>query len=129
MKKPADLLLECVKERDLSGMRDILAKHPDAAQAPRPVGAAGGMAWSQGLALLKRHGADLNAMWRGYRPLHALIQEEPHAHHGKPSPERIKCLEWLLENGADPELEAAWPPSRAILIAAFTGIPEYISIL
>jgi ankyrin repeat protein len=87
------------------------------------------MAWREGLALLKKHGADFNAVWRGYRPLHVLIQEAPHAHHGTPGPERIDCLRWLVENGADPELEGGWPPARALLTAAFTGVPEYIKVL
>ncbi len=127
--KPADQLLEFVKARDLSGMRKIIKASPDAARAPRPVGAAGGMAWKEGLQLLIDHHADLNAIWRGYRPMHALIQEAPHAEHGKPAPERVDCLRWMLANGADPELDAAWPPSRALLIAAFTGVPEYVIVL
>ena len=110
-------------------MRQLLKKSPDAALAPRPVGAAGGMAWQEGLVLLKKNGADLNAVWRGYRPMHALIQEAPHAHGGKPTPERIKCLQWMIENGADPELEGAWPPSRALLVAIFTGVPDYVAVL
>ncbi len=129
MRKPADLLLERLRARDLAGVRAILKKEPAAARAQRPVGMAGGMAWRQALELLLKHGADLNASWRGYRPMHALIQEAPHAHHGRPAPERVACLRWLLQNGADPELEAAWPPSRALLIAAFTGIPLYIDVL
>jgi hypothetical protein len=56
------------------------------------------------LALLKKAGADLNASWRNYRPLHNLLQSEPHAAAGKPAPARLACLEWLLDNGADPEL-------------------------
>ena len=60
-------------------MRQILKAHPDAARTPRPVGAAGQMAWQEGLALLHKQGADLNAIWRGYRPMHAMIQEAPHA--------------------------------------------------
>jgi len=110
-------------------MGQILKAHPDAARTPRPVGAAGQMAWYEGLALLHKHGADLNAIWRGYRPMHAMIQEAPHANGGKPGSERVVCLQWLLENGADPELDGGWPPSRALIIAAFTGVPEYIKIL
>ena len=130
MKKPGEQLLELVKTRDLAGMKKLLKAHPEAIKAPRPVGHAGGMAWREGLELLKKHGADLNASWRGYRPLHALIQEEPHpCGETKPSQERLSCLRWLLQNGADPELEAAWPPSRALLLAAFTGIQEFIPVL
>jgi ankyrin repeat protein len=129
VKKPADLLLDRLRARDLSGVRALLKEHPAAARAPRPVGTAAGMAWGEALELLLKHGADLNASWRGYRPLHNLIQTDPHDHQGQPAPERIACLQWLLENGADPELEGAWPPSRALLIAIFTGTPVYIKVL
>jgi hypothetical protein len=97
--------------------------------AARAVCEAGRKASTKTLAELKRNGADLNAMHRGYRAMHALIQEHPHAHGGKPEPSRIACLKWMLKNGVDPELEGAWPASRAILVAAFTGIPEYVEIL
>src|SRR5262245_47095904 len=129
MKKPADQLVELVKAGNLAGVTRLLGNYPDAARTPRPALAAAGMAWRDCLQVLQSHGADLNAMWRGFRPLHALMQESPHAHGGAPGPERLACLQWLLENGADPELEAAWPPSRALLIAAFTGVPEYVSVL
>jgi ankyrin repeat protein len=81
------------------------------------------------LALLKAAGADLNAAWRNYRPLHNLLQEDPHAAAGKPAPARLACLEWLLDNGADPELLGAWPSARAIIVAAFVGSPEYVKVL
>jgi ankyrin repeat protein len=87
------------------------------------------MANQPALALLLQAGADLNASWRNYRPIHALLQEEPHAVAGKPAPARLACLEWLLDNGADPELLGAWPPARAIIIAAFVGSPEYVKVL
>jgi ankyrin repeat protein len=78
------------------------------------------------MALLARHGADLNASWRGYRPLHALIQEEPHKNREPPSTARISCLKWLLAHGADPDLTGAFPPARALLTAAFVGESVYV---
>ena len=81
------------------------------------------------LAALVKAGADVNASWRGYRALHALIQEEPHAAAAPASKERCATLEWLLEHGADPELAGAWPPARAILVAAFAGEPRFVEIL
>jgi ankyrin repeat protein len=81
------------------------------------------------LELLRKAGADLNAIHRNYRPLHNLLQTDPHQAAGKPSPDRLDCLEWLLANGADPELTAAWPSARAIITAAFVGSPEYVAIL
>lgn len=75
-------------------------------------------------------GADLNAVHRNYRPIHALLQEtSPHETAGKPSPERLKTLDWLLKHGADPELPGGWPAARALIIAAFTGSPEFIKHL
>jgi ankyrin repeat protein len=35
----------------------------------------------------------------------------------------------MLANGADPEQLGAWPASRAIVIAGFVGVPEYVRIL
>jgi ankyrin repeat protein len=41
----------------------------------------------------------------------------------------LACLDWLLANGADPELTGAWPPARAIIVAAFMGRPECVQRL
>ncbi len=81
------------------------------------------------LEALLAKGADLNATWRGYRALHALIQEDPHAQGVRAATARLPCLEWLLEHGADPELPGAWPPARALLVAAFAGEPSYVGAL
>ncbi len=110
-------------------LRAAIAADPKLARQPRLVGAAAGRAMRPALALLKRAGADLNASWRNYRPLHNLLQSEPHAAAGKPEPARLACLEWLLANGADPELLGAWPSARAIIVAAFVGSPEYVKVL
>jgi ankyrin repeat protein len=90
---------------------------------------AAGKADRAALERLVAKGADLNALWRGYRPLHALIQEEPHAEAGEPTEERLACLEWLIEHGADPELCGAWPPAPALLVAAFVGSRAYVDLL
>ncbi len=78
---------------------------------------------------LRREGADLNASYAQYRPLHSLIQTDPHRAQRRPSAERLRCLDWLLANGADPELTGGWPPARAMVIAGFTGVPEYVERL
>src|SRR6476619_1294820 len=78
---------------------------------------------------LLREGADLNASYANYRPLQALIQTDPHRSQRRPSSERLRCLDWLLANGADPELTGGWPPARAMVIAGFTGVPEYVERL
>jgi hypothetical protein len=72
---------------------------------------------------LRRDGADLDAPYCNYRPLDALMQR------GEPAPARLRCLEWLLAHGADPELPGGWPLARAIVIAGFTGQPEYVEVL
>ena len=121
--------LKALKARKLSAVRSAIQAKPEAARHPRAILAAAGQAFLPGVKLLHRHGADLNASYRNYRPLHALLQEDPHAEAGHPKPERLECLEWLLENGADPEQPGAWPAARAIIIAAFVGRPEYVERL
>lgn len=81
------------------------------------------------LKALYKRGADLNAQYRGYRALHALIQTKPHADATAPSAQQLRTFSWLLAHGADPELPAAWPPARAILVAAFMGVREYVDLL
>lgn len=82
------------------------------------------------LTKLLKQGADMNASHRGYRPLHALIQEEgAHTDPKAPDPKRLECMQWLLANGADPELLGAWPAARAVLVAAFQGQPAYVDAL
>jgi len=122
-------MIQALREGNLGVLRTAIAADPKLARQPRLVGAAAGRAMQPALALLKRAGADLNASWRNYRPLHNLLQSEPHAAAGKPDPARLACLEWLLANGADPELLGAWPSARAIIVAAFVGSPEYVKVL
>jgi hypothetical protein len=118
-------LIDALKNGDLAGARAAIKANPASAKDPRAIGPASGHAFLTGLILLKKHGADVNALWRGYRPLHNLMQS--HAHEEtKPTSDRLECINWLLANGADPELPAAWPPARAIVVAAFMGEPEFV---
>src|SRR2546421_3368741 len=102
-------LIEAIRSGDLKAVRAAIAADPKGARGARAVGAAGGRAFQGALELLVKAGADLNAAFRNYRPLHALLQEDPHAAGGKPSAERLACLEWMLAHGADPEQLGAWP--------------------
>jgi ankyrin repeat protein len=86
------------------------------------------MAWKPGLVRLKKYGGDLNASYRNYRPLHALIQEHPHKG-GSSTAKRTACLAWMLANGADPDLTGAWPSMRALIVAAFTGEAAYVNVV
>ncbi len=122
-------LIDAPRARDLAGVRAAVKTDPAAARHPRPIVQAGQLGWRAAVELLQSHGADLNAKWKNYRPLHALQQEEPHAAAGKPAPERLECLEWMLGHGADPEELGAWPAARAIVVAAFVGQPPYIKVL
>jgi ankyrin repeat protein len=119
----ANLLLNALRAADLPAVRKAIKKDPAAAKKAQAIVTAGRFAFQPALKLLYEHGANLNSEWRGYRPLHSLIQEEA------VTDGRKSCLKWLLDHGADPELPAAWPPARANIIAAFAGRPEYVEIL
>jgi ankyrin repeat protein len=114
---------------DMVGFRAAIKADVAAARHPKVVNCAAALANQKALELLAKAGADLNAAYRNYRPLHNLLQTDPHKAAGRPSSERLECLEWLLAHGADTELTAAWPSARAIVIAAFVGSPEYVAIL
>jgi ankyrin repeat protein len=125
----ADALVRALKNGTISEVRAAVRSNPDAARHPRAIGEAARRGTLSGLQLLVKHGADVNAIFRGYRPLHSVIQEDAHQALTKVPSERLECLKWLLANGADPELPAAWPPARALIVAAFTGVPEYVELL
>ena len=121
-------LIQALRSLDLARVRAAAARDPAAAAHAQPICEASRLGFQPAIRLLAKHGADLNASWRGYRPLHSLIQEEPRQP-GRPSAARLRCLEWMLAHGADPELPAAWPPARAVIVAAFAGRPEYVERL
>lgn len=120
---------DAVNSGKIAAVRAAIKADPVAARHPSVIGHAAGMAFQAAIELLHRNGADLNAKHRNYRPLHNLIQSEPHANVGPPSAERLACLEWMLANGADLEQLGAWPGARALIIAAFGGRPEYVACL
>jgi ankyrin repeat protein len=122
-------LKKLLEAGDVAGFRVAVKADPAAARHPKVVNCAAALANQKALDLLRRAGADLNGSYRNYRPLHNLLQTDPHKAAGKPSAARLACLEWLLENGADPQLTAAWPSARAIIIAAFVGSRDYVAIL
>lgn len=125
----ADEVITALRSGNLSAVRTAIQANPQAVRHPRVIVEAAQRAFQPAVALLARNGADLNASYRNYRPLHALLQEDPHGEGGHPSRERLACLDWLLANGADPEQLGAWPSARAIIIAAFVGLPEYVARL
>lgn len=123
-------LLDAIRKDDLPALREILDEHPSWAVHARPALMAGGGARLEVMKLLVERGATMNEIYRGYRPLHALLQEHPHdGIPAEPDPARLACLDWMLAHGADPELAAAWPPARALIIAAFVGSPAYVDHL
>lgn len=123
----AAALIDAVRARTESALTRALRQHRGTIP-PRVVVEAGRLGWQRGLALLHAQGADLNASYKNYRALHALIQEKPHEGNSS-TPERTACLTWMVAHGADPELTAAWPPARAVIVAAFTGELAYVQAL
>ncbi len=126
-KAAAKKLAAAVRAQDLNALEKELKAGRSPIAAADMVHAAG-LGWRAGLALMAKHGGDLNASHRNYRPLHALIQEKPH-HGGSSTPKRVTCLKWMLAHGADPELTGAWPLMRALIVAAFTGERDYVTTL
>lgn len=120
-----DPVIEAIRARNLAALRGLVKSEPRANAAAE----CGRVAWLAGFKFLLSRGADLNAAFRGYRPLHSLLQEDAHNAADKPAAERLACLDWLLENGADPEKLGAWPAARAIIVAAFVGAPEFVDRL
>jgi hypothetical protein len=120
-------LVRAASSRDIAQLRAAIAKARDDISA-RAMIAASGVAWQAGLALLVKAGGDLNGVYRNYRSIYALIQEDPHKG-GTSSSERVACLEWMLSHGADPELPGAWPAARGLVIAAFQGEWAYVDAL
>jgi uncharacterized protein len=122
-----DALKNAIRSRNLPALKAALATASVAA-ATKAVGEAARMGWLAGLKALSKRAAGVNAIYRNYRPLHALIQEKAHEG-GSSTPERVKCLEWLLEHGADPQLQGGWPLASAVVIAAGVGEPDYVRVL
>jgi len=92
------------------------------------VGEAGRLAFQGALELLVKAGADLNAAFSQLPSVARSFAGGP-ARGGGSLRERLACLEWMLTHGADPEQLGAWPSARAIVVAGFVGVPEYVKIL
>ncbi|MBL8230930.1 MAG: ankyrin repeat domain-containing protein [Bryobacterales bacterium] len=125
----SESLIESIRARKLADLRAAVSARPDEAGQPRAILEAARVGWKDGIKLLLAAGADPNASWRNYRPLHALIQEDPHREGSAPTRTRVHCLSFLLAQGADPEQMGAWPSARALVIAAFQGEPLYVAEL
>ncbi len=118
--------MNAVREGKIADLRAALEADPKTARHPGPIVEAARAGFLPGLKLLLKSGADPNAIWKNYRPLHAVMQTG--AHRVEPAtPQRLACLDWLLTHGASPLLAAGWPSARALLIAAFTGEPGYVA--
>jgi ankyrin repeat protein len=128
-KTDARKLIEALRFGALKDVRVLVKRDPETARSPQVIVEAGRLGWKEALELLLKNGANPNASWRGYRPLHSLIQEAPHKGHDMAPASRVSCLKWLLKKGADPEQLGGWPASRAIITAAFVGQPAYIEAL
>ncbi len=118
--------VEAVKAGDEGLLARALDARPEWVAKGRLIVEAARVARPEVLGLLLARGADPNGTHRGYRPLHALIQERPHGSRDEPSQERLRCLEMLLESGADVDALGGWPSARAVLVAAFTGLDAFV---
>src|SRR6185295_13953155 len=96
-------LIEALRAGDLTDVKVLVRRDPEAARSPQVIVEAGRLGWKQALDLLLKNGADPNAVSRGYRALHSLIQESPHKGHDQTPASRVSCLKWLLTKSADPE--------------------------
>ena len=112
----------------MDAVRAAIEADPKVARQARVVGAAAGRAMQPALVLLKEAGADLNASWRNYRPLHNLLQGEPHAAAGKPRPRGWRAWSGCSITAPIPNNSGRGLP-RAIIVAAFVGSPEYVKLL
>ena len=77
---------------------------------------------------LLQQGADPNAEWRGYPPLHALTFPNPH----KPvnhTADSFACIDVLLAHGADPHLPGGFPRTSVYFLAAFAGAASIVARL
>jgi ankyrin repeat protein len=129
-KRKPDAVKDAIHSHDIAALHTAIQSDPQRARHPSYMSAAAGLAFLDGIKALHKNGSDLNAITRNYRPLHNLLQSHVHEpEKDKPTPTRLECLKWLLAHGADPELMAAWPQARAIIVAAFMGFDDYIDIL
>jgi ankyrin repeat protein len=122
-------LVDAIRAKKLAGVRAAAKADAKSAVHPSAMVEAARAAFLPALEILAKAAPDnVNALWKNYRPLHAVMQPKTHgaaeATHG-----RGECLEWLLDHGADPELAGGWPSARAILIAAFVGGERYVRVL
>ena len=122
-------LTDVLRAGDLAGVKSFVRANPKAARAPQAICEAARLGFTRGVEFLVRNGADLNASWRNYRPLHSLIQEKPHSEGVREVDGRVALLNWMLAKGADPEQLGGWPAARAIITAAMVGEPVYVEAL
>ncbi len=122
-------LLEAIRADDRAAARRSISRWPEFAAKPQVVLEAARFARAEILELLLDAGADPNAPWRSYRPIHAVIQAEPHAERlGSPTAQ-LDCLERLLAHGVELELAGSWLAVRPLLLAAFSGERELVARL
>ncbi|MCK6445362.1 MAG: ankyrin repeat domain-containing protein [Planctomycetes bacterium] len=114
-------LLAAIRSDDFAGVRRALERSRAQAVKPQCVLEAARFARPKALEILLDAGADPNAAWRNYRPIHAVIQAEPHAERAGPADARLACVDVLLARGVDLELDGSWLAVRPLLLAAFSG--------
>jgi hypothetical protein len=77
-------LKKLLEAGDMTEFRAAVKSDGAAARHPKVVNTAAAMANRKALELLLKTGADLNGSYRNYRPLHNLLQTDPHKAAGTP---------------------------------------------
>jgi ankyrin repeat protein len=105
---------------DVETAREILKTFPDAARDWRPIMEASYKGFAPVVALLVKHGADVNAISSSEqnRPLHRAAEEG-----------HMDVVDVLLRSGADIEARGTWMQIKPLAKAAFEGRPDIVRLL
>lgn len=96
---------------------------------PKLLNAAAAKADRAEMERLLKAGADPNACYRNYSPLHVLMEERPHGEPADPSKEKLRCADLLCKYGANMEVLGGWPAVRPMLTAAKLGSTVWLEWL
>lgn len=125
----AKLAIALLRAGDRPRFEQLLAERAGLARIGSVILAAAGIHDVAAVKRLANAGADLDSLVRGYRPLHAAIQEKPHQDRPFAGEDRLSTVQTLLDLGADPSRSAAWPAMPALQVACGVGDREMVELL
>jgi ankyrin repeat protein len=114
---------------DHDGFHQLLRERPGLAKDGSVVIDAARLHVAKAVRALAKAGADLDGSSRGYRPLHAAIQEKPHQDGPSGDKARIATVKTLLTLGANAALTGGWPAMPALQVACGVGDRELVDLL